>query len=106
MRKRLGTQRTRTINKIKHILRKHNLEQECPTKKFQTQKVRRWLTEIDLPALDRLEVNLRKTDEPMGTSELIKLNTAALGEFISFYGNDSRHLPAVEAFRAMIRRHT
>ena len=28
----MGAQRTRTINKIKHILAKHNLSQECPTK--------------------------------------------------------------------------
>ena len=31
-RKRLAGVRTRTINKVHHILRKHNLEQECPTK--------------------------------------------------------------------------
>jgi transposase len=38
--------------------RKHNLEHAQPTKSFQTKKVRRWLTEIELPALDRWEVNL------------------------------------------------
>jgi hypothetical protein len=31
---RLGQLRTRTINRIKHLLRKHNLEQECPTARF------------------------------------------------------------------------
>jgi transposase len=46
------------LNGIHKILRKHNLEQACPTKVFQTKKVRRWLTEIELPALDRLEMNL------------------------------------------------
>jgi transposase len=46
------------LNGLHKILRKHNLEQEQPTKLFQTQKVRRWLTEIALPAIDRLEVNL------------------------------------------------
>lgn len=58
LRARLTKKRTAVLNGIHKILRKHNLEQECPTKKFQTQKVRRWLTEIELPALDRLEVNL------------------------------------------------
>jgi len=32
LRKRLGQLRTRSINGVKHVLRKHNLEQECPTK--------------------------------------------------------------------------
>ncbi|HUT89065.1 MAG TPA: hypothetical protein VMY37_06200 [Thermoguttaceae bacterium] len=36
LRKRLGQLRTRTINRIKHLLRKHNLEQECPTKGLDT----------------------------------------------------------------------
>jgi transposase len=58
LRARLTKKRTAVLNGLHKILRKHNLEQECPTKKFQTQKVRRWLTELDLPALDRLEVNL------------------------------------------------
>ena len=50
--------RTAVLNGIHKILRKHNLEQECPTKMFQTQKVRRWLAEMELPDLDRLEMNL------------------------------------------------
>jgi transposase len=58
LRARLTKKRTAVLNGLHKILRKHNLEQACPTKKFQTQKVRRWLTEIELPALDRLEVNL------------------------------------------------
>jgi transposase len=58
LRARLTKKRTAVLNGIHKILRKHNLEQACPTKKFQTQKVRGWLTEIELPALDRLEMNL------------------------------------------------
>jgi transposase len=58
LRARLTKKRTAVLNGIHKILRKHNLEQECPTKVFQTQKVRRWLTEIELPAVDRLEMNL------------------------------------------------
>ncbi len=37
VRVRPGQFHTRIINKIKHILRKHNLEQECPAKGIQTQ---------------------------------------------------------------------
>jgi len=58
LRARLTKKRTAVLNGIHKILRKHNLEQECPTKVFQTQKVRRWLTEIKLPPVDRLEMDL------------------------------------------------
>lgn len=57
MRRRLGTQRTRTINKIKHILRKHNLEQECPTKGIDTIKAKKWLAQLSLASIDRLEMD-------------------------------------------------
>ena len=53
----LTKKRTATLNAIHKILRKHNLEQECPTKKFQTQKVRRWLEKLALAELDRLEMD-------------------------------------------------
>ena len=58
LRARLTKKRTAVLNGIHKILRKHNLEQACPTKVFQTQKVRRWLAEMELPAMDRLEMNL------------------------------------------------
>ena len=57
LRQRLGQIRTRTINKIKHILRKHNREQECPTKGLDTIKGRKWLSQITLPVIDRLELD-------------------------------------------------
>jgi transposase len=56
VRKRLGQLRTRTINKIKYILRKHNLEQECPTKGLDTIKGKKWLSRLTLGAIDRLEM--------------------------------------------------
>jgi len=58
LRARLTKKRTAVLNGIHKILRKHNLEQASPTKKFQTQKVRRWLAAMELPALDRLEMDL------------------------------------------------
>jgi transposase len=57
LRKHLGQLRTRTINKIKHILRKHNLEQECPTKGLDTLKGRKWLIQLALGTIDRLEMD-------------------------------------------------
>lgn len=57
MRKRLGALRTRMINKVKHILRKHNLEQECPTKGIDTIKAKKWLAQLSLPPIDRMEMD-------------------------------------------------
>jgi transposase len=54
----LTRKRTAAINGVHKILRKHNLEQEQPTKKFQTKKVHEWLADLELPAIDRLELNL------------------------------------------------
>jgi transposase len=58
LRAQLTKKRTAVLNGIHKILRKHNLEQTQPTKKFQTKKVHTWLEELELPALDRLEINL------------------------------------------------
>jgi transposase len=58
LRARLTKKRTAVLNGIHKILRKHNLEQAQPTKLFQTQKVRRWLAAVELPAMDRLEMDL------------------------------------------------
>jgi len=61
LRAQLTKKRTAVLNGIHKILRKHNLEQSQPTKGFQTKKVRRWLGELELPAMDRLEMNLLLT---------------------------------------------
>ena len=57
LRKKTADARTRTINRIHHILHKHNLHQSCPTKGLQTKAARKWLNEVPLPAIDRLEIN-------------------------------------------------
>lgn len=56
-RQHVGEQRTRTINAIRHVLRRHNLEWERPTKTFDTLAVRRWLHTLPLPDDDRLYMN-------------------------------------------------
>ena len=56
-RQRLGQSRTRTINRIKRLLRKHNLEQECPTKGLDTIKGKKWLAKLALGPIDRLELD-------------------------------------------------
>ncbi len=57
LRKRLTHLRTKAINRVQHILMRHNLQQECPTKGIQTLKVKKWLSELELDRMDRLELN-------------------------------------------------
>jgi len=57
VRMRQGRQRTRTINQIRHILRRNNLEWARPTKGFQTKKVKGWLKTLQLDETDRLEMD-------------------------------------------------
>ena len=57
VRQRLGQLRTRTINQIRHLLRRNNREWERPTKTFQTKRVQHWLRTMALDATDRLEMD-------------------------------------------------
>jgi transposase len=57
MRQRLVQQRTRTRNRIQHILLKHNLQQHCPTKSIEAKAARRWLEKLELKTIDRLELD-------------------------------------------------
>ena len=57
LRKDAGRARTRLINKIKHLLRRHNLQWEMPTKTFPTRPAIAWLKQLVLPEVDQLELN-------------------------------------------------
>ena len=48
LRRNIGRELTRTINSIKTILRRENLEQHCPTKGIQTQAAAGWLKKLAL----------------------------------------------------------
>lgn len=50
LRQRCAQRRTRTINQVQNLLRRHNLMWQCPTKGFQTIKASKWLRAmIDTP---------------------------------------------------------
>jgi len=53
----VGRELTRAINRIKAILRRHNIEQECPTKGIQTKAARKWLNQLSLDPVERAELN-------------------------------------------------
>jgi transposase len=57
LRKQTGQTRARLINKIRHMLRRHNLQWEMPTKRLPTLSAIAWLKQIVLPEIDRLEMN-------------------------------------------------
>ena len=57
LRWRLGREQTRVLNRIRHLLLRHNLDQHCPTKGLKTLKAWRWLKELSLDELDRLELD-------------------------------------------------
>jgi transposase len=57
LRKDAGRARTRIINTLRHMLRRHNLQWEMPTKTFPTRLAIAWLKKLVLPEIDRLELN-------------------------------------------------
>jgi len=70
IRKRLAQERTRAINRIKRIIHKHNLIHNVPTKTFQTKKVQKWLRQLELPTIDRLEMDLLLTQWQLTDEQL------------------------------------
>ena len=62
LRKEAGQARTCLVNQIRHILRRHNLQWDMPTKKFPTKAGIAWLKQRALPEIDRLEMNYLLTD--------------------------------------------
>jgi transposase len=62
LRKDAGRARTRIINMLRHILRRHNLQWEMPTKTFPTQLAITWLKTLVLPEIDRLELDYLLAD--------------------------------------------
>ena len=53
----VGRELTRAVNRIKAVLRRHNLQQECPTKGIQTKAATKWLWQLSLTREERLEMD-------------------------------------------------
>ena len=73
LRKETGQARTRVVNRIKHILRRHNLQWEMPTKRFPTQRAVAWLKKLVLPEIDRLEMQYLLADLETIQQRLLEL---------------------------------
>src|SRR5262249_53974263 len=57
LRKEAGQAKTRLVNKVRHMLRRHNLQWQMPTKCFPTLAAIAWLKQLALPEIDRLEMD-------------------------------------------------
>ena len=56
-RQRAGRAVAKVETKIKGLLYRHNLQHACPTKGLDTKRARRWLQSLELPEVDRLELD-------------------------------------------------
>ena len=70
---------TKSINRIKHVLRRHNLQHEMPTKTFPTKSAMAWLKTIQLPPADMLELQLAMEDLELLVKRVAQLD-ATIGE--------------------------
>lgn len=93
MRQNSGRELTRTINRIKGILRRHNLEQECPTKGLDTKRAREWLEKLSLGAVERLEL-----DQLLARGDLFRKQQQQLDERIQAR---QRACPAAQTLATM-----
>lgn len=101
LRKDAGRTRTRIINTLRHMLRRHNLQWELPTKTFPTLRAVAWLKKLVLPQIDRLEL-----DQLLADLEHIERRLAELDKVIGERcgGSDDAVLlgsmPGIAAFTA------
>lgn len=73
LRRDAGRARTRTINQIKHVLRRHNLQWLMPTKTFPSVKAIAWLKSVTLPSWDRTEMDYHLEELARLTKRMLNL---------------------------------
>ena len=78
LRKEVSKSRTRTINRVKHILRRHNFQWQMPTKTFPTKAALAWLERLTLPTLLVFGVPL-----PFAIPAALRSSTAAGGVLVT-----------------------
>src|SRR5262245_27728128 len=73
LRKEAGQARTRLVNKVRHILRRHNLQWQMPTKRLPAKAAVAWLRQLALPEIDRLEMDQLLADLELAQQRLKEL---------------------------------
>jgi transposase len=81
LRQRLGRRRTQTLNQLRYVLRRNNLEWQRPTKGFQTKKVRAWLKTVAVDETDRLEVDQLLEQWALWDRQIDELETRIAARF-------------------------
>jgi transposase len=85
LRKEAGQAQTQLVNRVKYILRTHNLQWELPTKTFPTARAVAWLRTLALPEIDRLEMSFLLEDLAK-----VQLRLGQLEKLIAERGRDNR----------------
>lgn len=67
---------TKAINKIKHLLRRHNLQHDMPTKSFPTKAGLAWIKTLKLPTADMLELRHAMDDLELQAQRVAELDAA------------------------------
>ena len=102
LRKDARVQVGRAINRIRSVLRRHNLQHQMPTKTFPTIAAREWVKTIKLPMADRIEMD--HAIEDLERSELrVQQLDAAIAE-MSQQDTDAQLLmktPGIARFSAV-----
>ena len=93
LRKEASQGRTRVINKIKHLLRRHNLQWDLPTKTFPTQRAVEWLQQVSLSEIDRFEMDDLLVDLERAQQRMEKLERVIVER--------SRHQPETTLLRSI-----
>jgi transposase len=68
-------QRTKTINKIKGIINKHNMAQDAPTQDCNTKKFREWIAKVQLPVIDRFEIDRHIQSWGLYDKQILEIET-------------------------------
>ena len=77
----VGRELTRSINRHKAVLRRHNLEQECPTNGIQTKRARKWLDQLVLGTVERAELNHQLARQDLLRKQLQQLQADILKRY-------------------------
>lgn len=102
LRQAVGRELTRVINRIKGILRRHNIEQDSPTKGIQTKAARAWLKNLSLNEIDRMEMDIM-----LERWEMLSRQRDVLEEKITARAEENadarqlRYLPGAGAYSAL-----
>ena len=101
LRKQASQTKTRLINQIRYLLRKHNLQWDMPTKTFPTLAAIAWIKQLQLPEIDHLEMTHLLTDLHLVRQRMKQLEQVIVDRFgVSEEARLIASIPGVGSFTA------